>query len=147
MFKCKVHPHYKAMRLPKSTKAGCTCKGIYIVTHKKVYIYRNLHKDCWSIQYRGKVIGYAKKLELMDVEFRVRPGGYKKAQQTKTKNVHAFIIGRIVGTGKRQPKFNNKNKVTYSPFKVPFFVNKMSDKPVLNAEHVYMDIAKGVYTL
>lgn len=28
-FVCKLHPHYMAVREPKSTKAGCTCRNLW----------------------------------------------------------------------------------------------------------------------
>ena len=34
---------------------------------KRVYVYRNLHKKCWSIMQLGKVVDYRKELVLADV--------------------------------------------------------------------------------
>ena len=38
---------------------------------KKVMVYRNLHKDTFSIQYKSRIVLYADYVKLNDVEFRV----------------------------------------------------------------------------
>ena len=62
---------------------------------KKVFIYRNLHKKCWSVKQNGKVINHTSKIILMDCEFIVQPAGHAKVLKEKKKNVHAFVKGEI----------------------------------------------------
>ena len=63
---------------------------------KKVMVYYNLHKHTFSVTYDGKVIMYADYVKLGDVEFRVRKGGKEKVRSEKSKNVHAFVIGKLL---------------------------------------------------
>jgi hypothetical protein len=65
---------------------------------KRAYVYRNLHRDCYSVMVGGKVIAHVTHIELSDVEFRVRPGGLARARNSGKRNVHAFAVGIIVET-------------------------------------------------
>jgi hypothetical protein len=67
----------------------------------KVDVYRNLHKDCFSVRgreshNRGKVICHLDELFVADVEFAVQRAGQKKVRETRKKNVHAFVRGTMV---------------------------------------------------
>lgn len=64
-----------------------------------VYVYRNLHKNCWSVLRGGKLHAHRHRLNLRDVQFRVRPAGQKRAVREGRKNVHAFAIGHITSPG------------------------------------------------
>lgn len=95
-----------------------------------VYIYHNLHKDCYSIMQRGLVVGYTNKAILYDCHFIVREAGYLKFQKTKVKNVHAFIRGYIKNLGL---PFNFKNiPITYNPHKYPYFHRIGDDNYYIN---------------
>ena len=59
-------------------------------------IYWNLHKLCWSIRYRGKVIAYAREVTLADARWVVQPAGQARVRREKRKNVHAFARGRLI---------------------------------------------------
>lgn len=58
-----------------------------------VYVHRNLHHGGWSILNKGKVIARRNRYVLRDAEFRVRPGGHKRALREGRRNVHAFVVG------------------------------------------------------
>jgi ribosomal protein S27AE len=114
---------------------------------KKVMVYRNLHKDTFSIQYKSKVILHADYVKLTDVEFRVRPGGNKKVVNEKKKNVHAFVIGNLVDyceyPCENLPSEPNDNIVTYDPYKYQSFVLKTTQEPVYRASEVKMIYTKN----
>lgn len=59
----------------------------------RVYAHRNLRKQVWSLTVRGRVVEHADEVVLEDVEFRVRPGGHRRALREGRRNVHAFAIG------------------------------------------------------
>ena len=59
------------------------------------YVHRNLNRGCWSVLERGKLKGYRHRLAMRDVEFRVRPGGHKRAVREERRNVHAFAVGQV----------------------------------------------------
>ena len=110
----------------------------------RVEVAYSLKKNKFSIRKGNHIIGYGEKVILKDVNFRVRKGGREKVLETKQKNVHAHVIGEIVGiVGMEEKKdcrdikgsvrlmelaergiFENKKytrKVTYNPFKEEFF--------------------------
>ena len=59
----------------------------------KVDVYRNLHKDCWSIRHQGKVIAHTDTVVLTFVKFVVQPAGRIRTIKERRKNVHAFVRG------------------------------------------------------
>lgn len=88
---------------------------------KKVRVYRNLHKNCWSILHKGRVIGHADSVELKDVNLVVLRGGFERFQREQVKNVHAFVQGILVGVNQEYPKITGI-RITYSPKRgVPLF--------------------------
>ena len=64
---------------------------------KKVRVYWNLHKKCWSIQdaKSGLVIDHRYDVTLEQAKFVVRKGGQKRVRDEGKKNVHAFAVGYI----------------------------------------------------
>lgn len=101
----------------------------------KVYVYRNLHKKCYSIMdTRGKVIGHADTVYLKDASFVVRAGGYERYLREGSKNVHAFVKGTLepgpsgVSTG---------TPISYNPAKGPRFTH--GPYQVVRASYVHMD--------
>ena len=114
---------------------------------KKVMVYYNLHKHTFSVTYDGKVILHADYVKLFDVEFRVRKGGKEKVRQEKSKNVHAFVIGRLMDYCEfpcdNTPLPSSDNIVTYNPYKHNSFVYKNTDEPVYNAKEVDMINSKN----
>ena len=113
---------------------------------KKVMVYYNLHKHTFSITYNGKVIMYADYVKLGDVEFRVRQGGKEKVRSEKSKNVHAFVIGKLLEYCEypcdEMPTPSSDNVVTYNPYKHDTFVFKNTEEPVYHAQEVDMINAK-----
>ena len=111
-------------------------------TGKKVMVYYNLHKHTFSVTYNSKVIMHADYVKLRDVEFRVRKGGKERVRDEERKNVHAFVIGKLVDYCKfpcnNIPKESNDNVVTYNPYKYDSFVYKGTEEPVYKAKEVDM---------
>jgi hypothetical protein len=77
-------------------------KSIEILDHidpsKKVRVYRNLHKDCFSVKQDGLVRCHADNVTLFNVEFIVSKAGQRRVRDEKKKNVHAFVEGFVVDT-------------------------------------------------
>lgn len=109
---------------------------------KKVMVYYNLHKHTFSVTYDGKVIMYVDYVKLGDVEFRVRKGGKEKVRSEKSKNVHAFVIGRLLDYCEypcdELPVTDSNRIVTYNPYKHDSFVYKQSEEPIYGAKEVDM---------
>jgi len=64
---------------------------------KKVWVYRNLRKNCLSVldPKTRKVIGHTHKIFLLDVTFRVNEAGRQRVLKERRKNVHAFVVGTV----------------------------------------------------
>ena len=52
---------------------------------KKVFVYKNLHKDCWSIKQGGLVKVHATELNLWMCDFKVNQKGREKVLREKEK--------------------------------------------------------------
>lgn len=107
----------------------------------KSYIYRNLHKDCWSVSDGRKVLYHARALELREVTFKVRKGGRANVLRTNCKNVHAFVVGEVElsVTVSRAGGV----EVTYNPYKNESFVRVDTGEAVCGAERVLMECVDG----
>lgn len=111
----------------------------------KSYVYYNLHKACWSVMERGRVVAHAEYLCVKDAQFRVRPAGRKRVLLEKRKNVHAFVVGTVIYDKVPTPIF--LDKVTYDPYKVDTFVLADSGKKVTNSPLVYLDSSRTAWAL
>lgn len=70
-----------------------------IKPYEDVWVYRNLMRNdgvWYSLMQRGLVVGHATEVALVDVRFIVREGGRVRVVNTGVKNVHAFVVGRLV---------------------------------------------------
>lgn len=105
----------------------------------KVFVYYNLHKKCWSIKHKNKVIGYADTVLLKDCSFQVSETGRKRVLRERKKNVHAGVTGTLVASDVVRRKY--KTCVTYNPYKRGSFYEVDSKKKVLQSKETYL--AKG----
>ena len=62
---------------------------------RKVYVYKNLHKNCFSVKQDGLVKLHTDGICLWDASFRVGQKGREKVLKEKRKNVHAGVSGYI----------------------------------------------------
>ena len=63
------------------------------------WVYRNLMRTSgvwYSIVQRGLVVGHTTEVAIDRPRFVVREGGRRRVLETGAKNVHAFVVGRIV---------------------------------------------------
>ena len=100
---------------------------------QKVFVYRNLNKDCYSVKSlkTGLVIAHVQCIVLEDATFRVSQAGRNRVLKEKRKNVHAGVVGTWKLKGCKKPL---KSQVAYNPYKFETFVNKRSKRPVYQAE-------------
>ena len=99
----------------------------------KVEVYRNLHKDCFSIRKQGRVVGYLyddgqhyrpTELYLTNVKFVVQKAGRERVIREQRKNVHAFVRGIVTKTGGLHREGVRRKcirRVTYDPYKMETF--------------------------
>ena len=104
----------------------------------KVEVYRNLHKKCYSVRYKGKVIKHVDQITLINPKFAVQPAGNAKVRQTGSKNVHAFIRGDWDESYRDFLEFNTPIFITYNPYKHTSFMNKLKNKPIYDASYVLL---------
>jgi hypothetical protein len=109
-------------------------RGRTIDTSKRVKVYRNLHKRCFSIVQGGLVVAYADTITLNNVLFKVSEAGRQRVIREKQKNVHAYVTG-LVGDNNNAPTFL---EITYNPYKRGEFYNKQTDEEVSYTDQVIM---------
>lgn len=107
---------------------------------RKVRVYWNLHKKCFSVQdYKtGRVIAHKNLVHLTDVKFHVRTGGNQRVRDEGRKNVHAFMIGNLVDGSSEFADVADAigREVTYNPYKYETFVTVCDKEPVMEAYSV-----------
>ena len=94
-----------------------------------VDVYRNLHKNCWSIRDRstGRVWGHSQQYVVNNGTFVVQPAGRERVLEEQKKNVHAFVRGgagttHFSGNSEWRNKFTEP--VTYNPYTAAHFTDK-----------------------
>ena len=75
---------------------------------------------------------------LRDARFLVGQAGRKKVLEEKRKNVHAGISGYIVDRVPNVPDFCTT--VSYNPYKNETFINFATERAILWAPHVVMEV-------
>lgn len=115
---------------------------------KKVFVYRNLHKNMFSVRSKGKVIAHTRHLLLKDVRYCVGQKGRERVLRTKQKNVHAGVRGTVISDFTIVPLvLPDSEHVSYNPYENSNFVKAgvpiersnfalltyVNDKPVIYA--------------
>jgi len=125
--------------------------------NEKVEVYRNLHKNCWSVRDNktGLVLRHVDEIHLENADLVVRPAGRERVLQEKRKNVHAFAKGEVTAWIPRLPDEWRLNKdeyetydttqIVYNPYLYNSFVYIDSEKPIFYAERVYLTAKGAVY--
>ena len=100
---------------------------------RKVFVYKNLHKGCWSIKQDGIVKAHADNVTLYQVMMKVNRKGRERVLKEKRKNVHAGIKGYLrldeferVWDDLPEDQFD---EITYNPYKYSSFVHTKDESP------------------
>jgi len=109
---------------------------------KPIKVYRNLHKQCWSIQQDGLVKAHTNLIKLFDCEFIVNQKGREKVIKEKRKNVHAFIKGYLSELFDSMLNAGHGTEITYNPYKNEFFYEKNGGSSIHTADAVLLDDRK-----
>ena len=94
----------------------------------RVEVYWNLHKKCYSVRHKGRVIAHVPYAVLKDVKWVVQPAGRRRVLRERKKNVHAFARGTwLYGNDEMQLSADNlrltkRQPVTYNPYHQTSFV-------------------------
>jgi hypothetical protein len=107
----------------------------------KVFIYRNLHKKCYSVRCETtkRVIAHVNKIQLENCLFKVSATGRERVRRERKKNVHAGVVGEWNGDVWGNYDTKASVKVTYNPYLYDTFVLTESKQPIKNALIVELD--------
>jgi hypothetical protein len=111
---------------------------------RPVYIYRNLHKNCLSVQQDGLVKCYVFRILLEDAEFRVSEAGRTKVRETKNKNVHAKVKGLVSNITEEEFPLS-WIRCFYDPYVTDAFTEMQSGRHVASADLVSIDYKGRIY--
>ena len=104
---------------------------------RPVRVYWNLHRNLYSVQQRGLVVGHAENIELRDVTFKVSEAGRQRVLKESRKNVHAFVTGYLY-EGKEERNYDTS--IVYNPYKYDSFRLRYNDRvTVLTADFVSLN--------
>lgn len=108
----------------------------------KYYIYWNLHKKCFSVKYRGKVIKHFHNAIVAVPEFRVSAAGRERVRRERKKTVHAYIVSSDI-VFLPAPTFTvPKITAKYNPYKNESFVDNEGNA-LYNAHEARLSIFNG----
>lgn len=122
----------------KVSKSGVTPRNL------RIDVYKNLHKDLWSVRgargdIRGVVICHEQEVWLTDAVFRVQELGRQRVLREKRKNVHAYIQGDYT-----EEKPECDVQVRYNPYEHSTFVT-LEGLPVISASAVVLNPSGEVW--
>lgn len=101
-------------------------KGRRVDGTKKVSVYWNLHKQCFSVRQGGLVVGHVPTmLMLRDVDFVVNAKGRDRVRRERRKNVHAYVRGYV---DLADEGITDARPVTYNPYINATFVEHLTLK-------------------
>jgi hypothetical protein len=107
-----IHRVSNELELPKHTMVKSVIRQ---------NVYWNLHKDLFSLQERGRVIGHAPTFAVENVRFNVGPRGAALVVKTGVKNVHAKVSGFACDI---PADVDGWTRVFYNPTRGPFFTDR-----------------------
>jgi hypothetical protein len=109
-----------------------------------VHVYRNLHKRCWSVRSKGKLIAQVDAIQLGGCTCHVREAARQIVIARKCRSVHAYVKGRI-----HHGPFPNAADcvatIVYRPYVSGDFFDPVTSAPVGGAEHMVFSEAGKVY--
>ena len=113
-----------------------------------VHVYRNLHKKCYSIREKGRVVAHREIVLIEGAKFVVQPAGHAKVLREKRKNVHAYVKGKwtVLGPGRAEWHMKHAKQVRYNPYQMDCFFYSEDHEPIY-AAHTALLTPKGVYVI
>ena len=118
----------------------------HINPERPVFVYRNIHKQCLSVQQDGIVRCHVDNIVLEDAEFRVSKAGQKKVRDEKRKQVHAKVKGMVVENPSEIIPLHWSTAI-YNPYKTDEFTDVQSGRYLKSAKFVDVDAKEGILTL
>lgn len=108
-------------------------------SNSKVRVYRNLHRDCYSIQQHGLVVAHTQELLLHEPRFIISEAGRKRVRNEGRKNVHAYIEGMItpINTYYMHEDYTWRY-MTYDPYIHSTFVDSITQEALGYPDYVWL---------
>lgn len=103
---------------------------------KRVFVYWNLHKKCWSVRHKGKVLFHAGDLRLEDCGLSVSETGRQRVLREGKKYVHAGVKGTL---SPAVPNHQAGTLIGYNPRKGGTFFEYDTGMPVFEAATIVME--------
>jgi hypothetical protein len=113
---------------------------------RPVFVYRNLHKKCLSVQQDGIVRCHVDNIVLEDAEFRVSKAGQKRVRDEKKKNVHAKVKGVVVSHPSDILELE-WDIVYYNPYRTDEFTEQATKRYVKGAKFVDIEASGSILSL
>lgn len=109
---------------------------------RNVEVYRNLHKGCYSIRHKGRVIAHAEEVSLEGASFVIQKAGQARTRREGKKCVHAFVRGTLtyyVPLGSDSSIYSSllPTPITYNPYTMDTFQTR-DGRPVAKAARVLL---------
>lgn len=128
----------------------------------KVFVYWNLHRDCWSVKAlegpdKGRVVARSDHVLLSQAKGKVSEAGRQRVLRERKKNVHAGIVGYLEGfTWDVSPLNRNRrkevdmirsvsDKVTYNPYKYKTFVHAVDESTFDGSYYALLTFDRAVF--
>lgn len=113
----------------------------YIDPAKKVRVYRNLHKKCFSVKQDNLVRCHVDNVVVKDCKFIVSKAGQRRVRDEKKKNVHAFVEGLVVNARETDHAFSSTpwENLYYNPYECDGFMNTSSEQIAEFAQYADLD--------
>jgi hypothetical protein len=112
---------------------------------RAVFVYRNLHKKCLSVQQDGIVRCHVDNIVLEDCEFRVSKAGQRRVRDEKKKNVHAKVKGVVVSHPSDILELE-WDTVYYNPYRTDEFTETATKRHVKGAKFVDIEASGSILT-
>ena len=116
----------------------------HMKTGKKVRVYWNLHKKCFSVislekEKKGLVVAHVNQLNLDSPVFKVSEKGRQRVLIEKKKNVHAYVKGTVApleGLQRKKLFIRCFQTACYEPYTMESFETFPDETPIYEAPHV-----------
>lgn len=106
---------------------------------RPVQVYFNQRRREWSVRQHALVVGYAKRIVLKHVTWRVQPSGRARVRREGREHVHAYAKGWVThlilldGT---------EQAVRYNPYELETFVVG-DNRPLLTSQFAVFNVTNG----
>ena len=104
-------------------------------------VYWNLHKHCFSVRERGRVVAHVDHVTLVNAHFVVQRSGYERTVRERVRCVHAWVRGEV--TKIPNTASCTQALVTYNPFRADHFQVSATGERIDSAHLVAFSIQGG----